>query len=318
MTIAVTARGLVTGAGLVALSLALPSHEASAQADASPGASVNVVKATSACFSDMLRVAGYLVPKRVAIVNVESENYKITEVSAAEGDQVSSGQVMARLTKQESQSGGGGQQQQQQQQRQTPTNITLKAPTAGLVIKSTARVREMASPQAEPLFQILGDNEVELEAQIPSIHVSKLKSGELARVAIAGLSERVGKVRLVGPEIDKKTQLGKVRIALGSDPALRIGTFASANIDASRSCGVAVPRDAVDYRMEGGTSVRVVRDHTVEMRRVTIGLVSDDSVEVRAGLNAGEVVVSNAGTSLHDGDKVKPKFAEDLDQSRGR
>jgi multidrug efflux pump subunit AcrA (membrane-fusion protein) len=317
MTIAVTARGLVTGTALAALSLALPSHRAAAQADASPGASVNVVKATSACFSDMLRVAGYLVPKRVAVVNVESENYKITEVTAAEGDQVSSGQVMVRLTKQESQSGGGGQ-QQQQQQRQTPTNITLKAPAAGLVMKSTARVREMASPQAEPLFQILVDNEVELEAQIPSIHVSKLKSGELARVAIAGLSERIGKVRLVGPEIDKKTQLGKVRIALGNDLTLRVGTFASASIDASRSCGVAVPRDAVDYRMEGGTSVRVVRDRTVEMRRVTIGLVSDDSVEVRAGLNAGEVVVSNAGTSLHDGDKVKPKFAEDLDQSRGR
>jgi multidrug efflux pump subunit AcrA (membrane-fusion protein) len=298
--------------------MALPSHRAAAQADASPGASVNVVKATSACFSDMLRVAGYLVPKRVAIVNVESENYKITEVSAAEGDQVSSGQVMARLTKQESQSGGGQQQQQQQQQRQTPTNITLKAPSAGLVLKSTARLREMASPQAEPLFQILVDNEVELEAQIPSIHVTKLKSGELARVAIAGLSERIGKVRLVAPEIDKKTQLGKVRIALGNDLALRVGTFASASIDASRSCGVAVPRDAVDYRMEGGTSVRVVRDRTVEMRRVTIGLVSDDSVEVRAGLNAGEVVVSNAGTSLHDGDKVKPKFAEDLEQTRGR
>jgi multidrug efflux pump subunit AcrA (membrane-fusion protein) len=318
MTIAVTARGLVTGAGLVALSMALPSHRAGAQADASPGASVNVVKATNACFSDMLRVAGYLVPKRVAIVNVDSENYKITEVSAAEGDQVSSGQVMARLTKQESQSGGGQQQQQQQQQRQTPTNITLKAPSAGLVMKSTARLREMASPQAEPLFQILVDNEVELEAQIPSIHVTKLKSGELARVAITGLSERVGKVRLVAPEIDKKTQLGKVRIALGNDLALRVGTFASASIDASRSCGVAVPRDAVDYRMEGGTSVRVVRDRTVEMRRVTIGLVSDDSVEVRAGLNAGEVVVSNAGTSLHDGDKVKPKFAEDLEQTRGR
>ena len=109
-----------------------------------------------------------------------------------------------------------------------------------------------------------------------------------------------------------------MRIALGNDLALRVGTFASASIDASRSCGVAVPRDAVDYRMEGGTSVRVVRDRTVEMRRVTIGLVSDDSVEVRAGLNAGEVVVSNAGTSLHDGDKVKPKFAEDLEQSRGR
>ena len=47
-----------------------------------------VVKATTACFSDMVRVAGYLVPRRMAVVNVESDGYKVTEVSAAEGDQV--------------------------------------------------------------------------------------------------------------------------------------------------------------------------------------------------------------------------------------
>ena len=196
-----------------------------------------------------------------------------------------------------------------------PATITLKAPTAGVVMKSTAKLREMASPQADPLFQILVDNEVELEAQIPSIHVAKLKTGEVARVAVAGLSERVGKVRLVAPEIDKKTQLGKVRIALGIDQQLRIGAFATANIDANRSCGVAVPRDAVDYRMEGGTSVRVVRDRSVEMRRVSLGLSSENNVEIREGLNAGEVVVSMAGTALHDGDKIKPNFADD---DRGR
>ena len=68
--------------------------------EASAGAVVMVVKATTACFSDMVRVAGYLVPRRMAVVNVEADGYKMTEVMVAEGDQVTSGQVLARLTRQ--------------------------------------------------------------------------------------------------------------------------------------------------------------------------------------------------------------------------
>jgi RND family efflux transporter MFP subunit len=175
----------------------------------------------------------------------------------------------------------------------------------------------MASPQGEPLFAILVDNEVELEAEIPSIHVSKLKSGEIARVSVDGGAERAGKVRLVAPDIDQKSQLGKVRLAVGTDSSLRLGMFARATIDARRSCGVAIPRNAVDYRIEG-TSVRVVRDKTVEMRRVVVGLSSDDNVEIRQGLNEGDMVVANAGTSLHDGDKINPRFPAEFDQPRGR
>jgi len=317
MNVAGIAIGLMVGAGFV-----LPQwcpvlvQEAWAQAEPSAKAGVLVVKATTACFSDMVRVAGYLVPRRVAVVNVEADGYRITEVGPAEGEQVVSGQVLARLTRQASEgatasSGGAG------AARPAPTSLTLRAPAAGLVMKSTARIREMASPQAEPLFQIVVDNEIELEAQIPSIHIAKLKSNEIARVTVAGGAERVGRVRLVAPDIDQKSQLGKVRLAVGNDAALRVGMFASATIDATRSCGVAIPRGAVESRVEG-TSVRVVRGNIVEMRRVTVGLLSDDSAEIREGLNDGEVVVANAGSSLHDGDKINPKFFGEFDQPRAR
>jgi multidrug efflux pump subunit AcrA (membrane-fusion protein) len=311
MKIFVVAIGLMAGAGFTAQQAL--AQQTLAQPDAPAGAVVIVVKATTACFSDMVRVAGYLVPRRMAVVNVESDGYKVTEVMVGEGDQVTSGQVLARLTRQASEGGpsAGG------QGRPGPSSLTLRAPTAGLVTKSTARVREMASPQAEPLFLILVDNEIELEAQIPSIHVSKLKSGETARISVSGGTERVGKVRLVAPDIDQKSQLGKVRLAVGADPSLRIGMFARATIDARRSCGVAIPRNAVENRVEG-TSVRVVRDRTVEMRRVVVGLLSDDSIEIRQGLNEGDIVVASAGTSLHDGDKIKPIFAGEFDQPRVR
>jgi multidrug efflux pump subunit AcrA (membrane-fusion protein) len=307
MMIAAVATGLMVGAGFAPHVFAQQAF-AQTKPDVPAGAVVMVVKATTACFSDMVRVAGYLVPRRVAVVNVESDGYKVTEVPVAEGDQVTVGQVMARLTRPASEGPGGA---------RPAANLILRAPASGLVTRSTARVREMASPQGEPLFQILVDNEVELEAEIPSIHVSKLRTGEIARISVSGGAERAGRVRLVAPEIDQKSQLGKVRVAVGNDASLRIGMFARATIDARRSCGVAIPRNAVDYGVEG-TSVRVVRDRTVEMRQVVVGLLSDDSIEIRQGINEGDTVVANAGTSLHDGDKIRPMMAGEFDQPRVR
>ena len=64
--------------------------------------------------------------------------------------------------------------------------------------------------------------------------------------------------------------------------------------------------------------MQVVRDNVVATRRVRLGLTSDTDVEVREGVKEGELVVANAGTSLHDGDQVKPIFTDDLSQAGAR
>jgi multidrug efflux pump subunit AcrA (membrane-fusion protein) len=89
--------------------------------------------------------------------------------------------------------------------------------------------------------------------------------------------------------------------------------FARATIDANRSCGVSIPKSALDH-----STVQVVKDNIVEKRRVQVGLFSDTDIEIREGVKEGEIVVANAGTSLHDGDKVKAMFADDFDRARGR
>lgn len=295
----VLAAGLVSG---------LPGG-ALAQPEETGGAVVIVQRATSGCFSDTIRVTGIVVPRRMAVVNVDSEGYKVAEVAAAEGMQVTAGRQLALLTRTNPPSGPSG--------KPTESTLTLVAPAAGLITKSTARIGAIASPQAEPLFTILIGNELELQVGVPSIHVPKIQPGETARVSIDGGAELPGRVRLVTPVIDQNTQLGHVLIALGSDPSLRIGMFGRAVIDASRSCGVKIPRSAVDYRGER-TTVQVVRGRTVETRRVVVGLQSEDSVEIRKGVQEGEVVVAHAGTSLHDGDKVRPMMAGDVEQTRAR
>ena len=258
--------------------------------DSLPAAQVTVVRAVSACFSAAVRVTGFLVARSEAVVTFEAPGFKISEILAGEGDRVTAGQNLVRLTPI---SGDG-------------SATTLKAPAAGLVTRSTAAIAATASgAPGEPLFRIAIDNEIELEADIPSVHVPMLASGQSARIQLADGRELSGRVRLVPASVDQKTQLGRARVSLERASGLRLGIFARATIDASRSCGISVPRAAVTYRTEGA-SVQIVRNDMVETRRVQIGFHSDDDIEIRNGLREGDTVVANAGSSLRDGDKVKP------------
>src|SRR5450755_1286744 len=77
-----------------------------------PGtALVIVTKSTNACFSDLVRVTGFIVPRREAVVGGDQEGSKVSDLLVREGDTVTDNQELARLTPPPSQSGGqsGGQ-----------------------------------------------------------------------------------------------------------------------------------------------------------------------------------------------------------------
>jgi hypothetical protein len=52
--------------------------------------------------------------------------------------------------------------------------------------------------------------------------------------------------------------------------------------------------------------VQVVRRDRVETHRVDVGLMSGGQVEIRAGVNDGDIVVAKAGALLREGDPVRP------------
>jgi multidrug efflux pump subunit AcrA (membrane-fusion protein) len=262
---------------------------------------VVVTKSTNACFSDMVRGNGFIVPRREAVVGVDQEGSRVTDVLVREGDMVTENQELARLTPPPAQSG------------RPSASTSLRAPAPGLITEVKTIAGAPASPVAGPMFRISINNEVELDAEVPSVHMLKLNPGATVRISRDNAPDLIGRVRLVSPQIDRATQLGHVRISLTNNPSLKVGTFARANIDAKRSCGVAVPRTAIDH-----LTVQVVKGNTVETRRVRTGLVSDTSTEILEGLDVGETVVADAGSSLHDGDQIKTMFAEEVDRSRVR
>lgn len=198
---------------------------------------------------------------------------------------------------------------QEAQRRELEVRLSrteVRAPVAGVVSRRSARLGAQTAPGAEPLFRLIRDGAIDLDAEAPDDVLARVTIGMKAQVTLAGAETPVeGTVRLISSEVDKATRLGRVRIALPDVGPGRIGAFASAVVDIARRDGVAVPASAVT-RGERGRVVQVVRDGKVEVRPVELGLAFRDLLELTEGVKPGETVVARAAAFLRAGDDVRP------------
>ena len=178
----------------------------------------------------------------------------------------------------------------------------IRAPVAGIVSRRTARLGAVVQSAAEPLFRLIENGTVELEADVPETLLARLRPGQTAEVETAS-GTRPGHVRLVAPEVNRTTRLGRVRVAVEGGETLVIGGFARANVAVAQREGVLAPLSAVLFE-PGGAVVQVVRDGVVQTRRVTVGLRAEGRAEIVDGLRDGEDVVAVSGTFIRDGDRV--------------
>jgi len=180
----------------------------------------------------------------------------------------------------------------------------VKAPVGGVVSRRAARLGAAVGGAGEPLFRIIKDGAIDLEAEAPEQALPRLAVGMSAELALPGVADKAaGTVRLIGAEVDKSSRTGKVRVALAPGAHAHIGGFASAEITLARSQGVGVPASAVERDATGARAL-VVRDGIVEQRKVVVGVAEGDALEIAGGVNAGETIVARAAAFLRPGDRV--------------
>lgn len=271
------------------LALAAPAIAAD-EADAPKGAAVTVLKAAKTCFGNLVEVTGFILAREETAVRPERPGLKVAEVLAEAGDTVTAGQNLARLSLPE----GGSQ--------------MIQAPVAGTISASTATIGAMAAARGEALFSIIARSEYDLVGLVPSADIARLAVNQPATIRVVGLGYVQGKVRRVAPTIEPNSQLGQVFIGISASQRLPINSSGRAEIKTGQSCGVAVPLAAILYT-PAGTVVQVVRRNRVETKRVEIGLTDGGQVEIRDGLNEGDIVVARAGSLLREGDPVRPVMA---------
>ena len=100
-----------------------------------------------------------------------------------------------------------------------PTPRSGRPPTAS---SAAARRASAAWPPAPPtpMFRIVAHGEVELDAEVIETELAKVDDRPEGAASTSPASAMsTGTVRLVSPEVDKPTRLGRVRVFLGDDAA---------------------------------------------------------------------------------------------------
>ena len=287
---------LVPATTVLALSISMSALTSPVAANSPSGMAVSVVRTKRKCFSDTVRVTGTVVPKEELQVRPDVEGARVAQVLVTDGESVTAGQALARLSR-------------LQGTNAPASSLAVSAPAAGTIGRIMTQVGAMASMAGPPMFLIIVGGEFELLAEIPSTRIGKIAVGQPARVDVVGVGVFSGKVRAVSPEINIASQTGQARISLGTDPRLKMGAFGRATVEVGTSCGTSVPLSAVLFGPLGPV-VQVVRDNRIETRPVPIGLLAGGNVEIKQGLNVGDLVVKRAGTFLRENDRVRP-FIED-------
>jgi HlyD family secretion protein len=186
----------------------------------------------------------------------------------------------------------------------------IRAPSDGIILTRDAEVGQLATPASGALFRLGRGGAIEMRGVVAEQDLPALVPGQRAGVRITGVETVFeGKVRLIGAVIDPQSRLGSVRIDLPSDPVLRPGAFARAEVYVSRDQRPVLPQTALLADERGNYVFVVGSADKVERRDVQVVGTRNDGIVIGGGLTGEERVVTTAGAFLREGEQVRPVAA---------
>jgi HlyD family secretion protein len=186
----------------------------------------------------------------------------------------------------------------------------VRAPADGVILTRSVEVGQTVSPSSGALFRMAEGDEVELRGDVAEQDLPLLKVGQTVNVRLTGGAQVYqGRVRLLGAVIDPQTRLGMVRVSLASDPNLRPGAFARAEVTVSNAQRIVLPQTAVLTDDKGSYVLVVNSDDKIERHPVHVSGMVENGVTIADGVSPSDRVVATAGAFLQVGETVKPVSA---------
>jgi RND family efflux transporter MFP subunit len=179
--------------------------------------------------------------------------------------------------------------------------ITAVGADAGQVVSAGHMVVRLAKPgEREAVFNV-AEAAFKTSPKNPTVLVHLVSDPEI---------KAAGTVRYVSPQADPETRTYTVRVSLpDAPPQMRLGANVVGTVTLNQARTVTLPGTAL-FQKDGKAAVWLVgKDHTVQLKPITVDRYQGDSVIVGSGLAQGELVVTAGVQKLIPGQKVS--LAED-------
>jgi membrane fusion protein (multidrug efflux system) len=184
----------------------------------------------------------------------------------------------------------------------------VRAPFAGVAGSRLVSLGDVVNSNTR-LISLQTVNPQRATFQVPERYADRLRAGQRVRFRVAALPGRdfEGVVEFVDPQVRLPGRTIMVKASVPNPGReLQAGMFIEARLATEvRPDAVVAPEEAV-IQVAGGAFVWVVADHRASRRSVDLGVRTPGFVEVRRGLEPGELVVVGGVERMVEGVAVSP------------
>ena len=186
------------------------------------------------------------------------------------------------------------------------SRASVEASLSGVVVHRFAEEGEYANP-GQPLLRVMDYDEIIVSAPVPEREVSRIKKGAPVAARIDALGKTVeGVVDVVVPAADPISRTYELRARIpNAERHIRVGMAVTLRLDVARHEQVIVVSQEVVVESGEERAVFVVEGDLAHRRMVVLGATEGSKVVIKAGLEAGDEVVTEGQRSLVDGQTVR-------------
>jgi membrane fusion protein (multidrug efflux system) len=183
---------------------------------------------------------------------------------------------------------------------------SIRTPISGVVAERLIKVGNMIIPN-QGVFRVTSQDPLIAVLHVPERQLPRLRVGQKAMLHVDALGrhEFEGRIDRISPVVDPGTGTVKVTVEVRDKTRqLRPGMFARLKIIYNVHAGVLMaPKDAI-LAEDRESAVFVVRDSVAYRQFIDVGYENSTHVEVLAGLQPGDTVVTTGKGSLKDSTRV--------------
>ena len=186
------------------------------------------------------------------------------------------------------------------------TYTSIKAPISGVLTQRMVELGDLVRGNQE-IFVVADLDLLLVRIFIPERRMYQVKPGQRATISVEALPDQTfeGQIRMISPEVIPESGTVKVTLEVPADGLLRPGMFATVRLITDRHPqALVIPKRALVLETEDDDVFKIV-DSKVQLVQVEIGLAQGDRVEVLAGLEIGDLLVTVGHDGLKDGTAVR-------------
>jgi multidrug efflux system membrane fusion protein len=186
------------------------------------------------------------------------------------------------------------------------SHTKITAPFTGIIIKKYVDVGGFAVPGI-PLLEIEDPQGFRLEVDVREAEfANQVEIGREVPVQIDALGETliIGTVVEAAPSADSLSRSFRVKVALPKHQGIKSGMYGKALCPREERQTIIIPKTALIERGQLEQVFSVDESQTAHLRLVKTGKAFGDSLEILAGLQSGDIIITNPKPGLKDRSRV--------------